>query len=154
MLLCYSLVVGVDKLHDFRERSLESAVHSLRKLGGRTGVSGGVLARSSLLGDVAVGEYHNHRLCLALGNQVVENLGSTAEFEPGILISSDSVKDIKHRVAGLAARVVACRGVNAQPAVKSSGRAVIPYLCHCSVRNILNSVEVSVTARHDEGACH
>ena len=139
-------VVGVDELHDLRESALEGTFHGLREAHGRTGVVHGVLERGSLLGDVAVGEDDDHRLGLATGDQVVEDLGGTALGDPGVFIASDAVEDVEDRVAGLGILLITGRGVDGHTAVKPCGGAGIPYLGDGAVGNAVDGVQVAAGA--------
>ena len=89
--------MGVDEVDDFGKGMLEGPFHSLGKAHRGIYVAHGILKRSGLLGDVPVREYGDHRLGLALGDEVVQNLGRAALGYPGIFVSADAVENVHDR---------------------------------------------------------
>ena len=77
-LLLLHPVVGFDKLHHIRETLLHRALHRTRQLHAGTIQAQARFTRSGLLIHIAIGHDDNHRLRLALCNQVVQDLYGTA----------------------------------------------------------------------------
>ena len=121
-------IVGVNIFNDFREGGFVGAVHCLRKVELWLDEAVGSLARGGLLRGVAVRHHHDHRLRLALRDEVVKDLGGAAELHPRLLVSAHSVQKVKHRVSDPAAFLIAGRSIDRHPAPHSKRRAVIPNL--------------------------
>ena len=79
LLLGDGAVVGVDEGDDLREGVGEVG---LAGTGIAVGVCIAVVGRGGLLGGIAVGHDEDHRLGLALGDEVVEDLGGTSKVKP------------------------------------------------------------------------
>ena len=131
----------LNELHHIGEGCLETALHGLGQHHGGDPESLGSLTRTSLLRDVAIGHHHQHGLGLALSNQVVEYLGSTSQFAPGILITTDAMQQIEHRIL-LAAGLIACRGVDSEPAGKPCCGTLVPNLADSAVSHLVYLIEV------------
>ena len=145
-------IVGVNIFNDFREGGFVGAVHCLRKVELWLDEAVGSLARGGLLRGVAVRHHHDHRLRLALRDEVVKDLGGAAELHPRLLVSAHSVQKVKHRVSGLSVVFITCRSVDRHPAPHSKRRAVIPDLRHRPVWHVTDFVKVSLSAADNEYA--
>ena len=86
----------------------------------------GPLTRSSLTVRITIGHDHDHGLSLTRSNQVVEDLGSTSELAPGVLVATSSVQQIEHRI--LATLVIAGRGIDGHTTLHLQCGAVVPNL--------------------------
>jgi hypothetical protein len=97
---------------------------------------------------VSVGHHHDHRLRLALGDEVVENLRSPPQGDPLFFISAAAMQQIEDGVS-LAAAAVPRRRINIYPARQLQGRRSIPVDAQRSVRDVVDLVEgcVGVTGR-------
>ena len=81
----------LDEVHHIGESSLKRTLHGLGQhhRGHLEAFRG--LTRASLLRDVTIGHHHQHRLCLTLGNEVIQDLGSTTQFTPCILVATNTM---------------------------------------------------------------
>ena len=139
-------VVAVDERDDLPE--------SVRE---RRDAGPGVLVRisiaeiggSGLLGRIPVGHHEDHRLRLAGGDQVVENLGGSAEVQPGILVAGIPVQKVENGIALLAV-LVSRRGVDVHPAAHPEFGAVVPARGDGAVRDVLHAVQVAFLSADDE----
>ena len=148
--LVFLHAVGLlDELHHIGKGCLETALHGLGQHHGGDAESLGSLTRTSLLRDVAIGHHHQHGLGLALCNQVVEYLGSTSQFAPGILVTTDAMQQIEHRIL-LAAGLIACRGVNSESAGEPCSRTLVPCLAHGAMGHLVYFIEVGPCITTDE----
>ena len=145
LLLCYSAIAAVDELHNLRESALKGAFHGLGQAHGRVHITVGILQRSSLAGNVAIGEHHNHGLGLAAGDEVVKDLGGTALGDPGVFVTANTVEHIQHGILGLGGLVTG-RSVHGQTTVKTGSLGRIPNLGNGAVRNLVDGVEVAALA--------
>ena len=131
----------LNELHDIGEGSLETALHGLRQHHGWHLEALAGLARTSLLRDVTVGHHHQHRLGFALSNQVVENLGCTSQFAPGILVATDTMQQVEYRIR-LTAGFVAGRGVNGETTGEAGSRTLVPNLTNGAMSHLVNLIKV------------
>ena len=131
----------LNELHDIGESGLETALHGLRQHHGWYLESLAGLARTSLLRDVTVGHHHQHRLGFALSNQVVENLGCTSQFAPGILVATDTMQQVEYRIR-LTAGFVAGRGVNGETTGEAGSRTLVPNLTNGAMSHLVNLIKV------------
>ena len=115
----------VDEFHDLWECGLEAAFHRLWQAHRWHIVARRSLQRSSLHSDVAIGHHHNHRLCLALCNEVVEHLSRAALGDPSLFIATNAMQQIEYRVA-FATGLIACWGIDRHTAIDAFIIAVIP----------------------------
>ena len=143
--LCNSAEVLLNEGNDFRAEADHITVHELvalclahlshsfavpahlHLLLGNTEGAG-----SSLVG-VTVGHNHNHRLCKALLNEVVQDLGSAAHGRPGFLISTGAVQEVKNGVLLLGIVLVTVGSVNGETTVHTENVTVIPRVAHGAV---------------------
>ena len=110
-------------------------------------------ARCRLLRSIAIGHHHNHRLCLALRNQIIQNLRGSAKRSPRFLVAALAVEQVEHRVA-LAGGFVAGRGVNRDAALHSQRRAIVPPFRHRAMWHIVHTIQIGLRAGHDKNAKH
>ena len=99
--------------------------------------------------DIAIGHHHNHGLGLALGDEVVEDLGSTAKLAPRILVATDAMQQVEHGIL-LAAGLIAGRGVDGDATCQTSRRTLVPDLAHGAVGHLVHLVEVCTGIAADE----
>ena len=137
------------KLYYIGESGLEATLHGLWQHHGRHLEALAGLARTSLLRDVTVGHHHQHRLGLALSNQVVENLGCTSQFAPGILVATDTVQQVEYRIL-LTAGFVAGRGVNGETTGETGCRTLVPHLTNGAMSHLVNLVQIGTLVATDE----
>ena len=112
-------------------------------------VAAAVLARSGGHADMAVRHHHDHRHGLAGGDQVVHDLGRTAQVEPLVLVAATAVQQVQHRIFLVSGSLVAIRRIDAHAAVVAEGGRV-PDLGHGAVRHVLYHGQVAHLARHHE----
>ncbi len=149
LLLGYGAVGRVDELHYVGECRLERALHGLGQLDAGCGISQRRLARCGLQCRVAVGHDDDHRLGLALRDEVVEYLRRAAQLAPCVLVASHAVQQIEYGVA-LVALLVSGGSVDSQTALHAEGGAVVPYLRYGAVGHVGDLVEVGTVAADDE----
>ena len=146
----------VDELHHIGESTLERALaHLLGILGSHAGHDEalGRFARGSLLPGVAVGHHHNHRLGLALRDEVVQDLRRAPQSHPSLLVTTGAVQEIEDGIT-LAAGFITGRSVDRHAAFLAQRGAVIPHTAHRAVRHIVHFVEVCPSAADDEDIGH
>ena len=131
----------LDEFHHIGEGGLEGTLHGLRQHHRGHAKTLGGLTRASLLRDVAVGHHQNHRLGLALGDEVVHDLCGTTQLAPCILVATDAVQQIEYGIF-LTAGLVACRGVDGQSTGNIGRRTLVPYLCHRTVSHLVHLIQV------------
>ena len=113
------------------------------------GVSVAEVGRCRLLGGVAVGHHQDHRLGLAGGDQVVQDLRGAAQVQPGILVTGVAVEEVEDGIT-LLAGLIARRGVDVQPAAHLEHLAVVPAGGDGAVRDVLHAVQVAFLPADDE----
>ena len=91
--------------------------------------------------DIAIGHHNEHGLCLTLSNEIVENLGCTSEFTPRILVTTDTMQEIKHGVL-LTAGLVASRRIDCQSAGKACCGTLIPHLADSTMSYLIYLIKV------------
>mgnify|MGYP003291120470 CR=1 FL=1 len=143
----YRTVVLVDEGDDVLEVGFEGGVEGAAVVWLEHTFGG--LAGGGLVLAVAVGHNDDHRLGLALGDEVVEDLRGAAGAEPGLLIAAHTVEEVEDGVSGLAA-LVAGRGVNGHTAVHPEHVGVVPDPGDGAVRDVLDDVVVGAAAGDDE----
>ena len=135
----------VDKIHDFGERGFKSAVHCMWEFNGRRNKTGRSISSRSLLVDVSIRHYHNHRFRLALCDEVIHNLCDTPQRNPSIFVATHAVQQVENGVF-IRALLVTRRRIPSQATVVTCGFAVEPNLRHRTVRHIVHRIEVALRA--------
>ena len=148
-LVLLDTIVLLDKLDDIRESRLKRALHGLGQSHGRHQETVGRLTGACLLRDVAIGHHQNHRLGLALSDEVVHNLCGTAQLAPRILVATDAVQQVEDGIV-LLAGFVARRGIDGQTTRQSGGRALIPHLADGAMRHLVDLIEVCTLVATNE----
>ena len=87
----------------------------------------------------AVGDDDDHRLRLSLGDEVVQDLGGAAEFQPGVLVAAGAVQEVEHGVFALAV-LIACRSIDRHAARAAQRGGIVPDVGHVSVRGVMDLV--------------
>ena len=87
--------------------------------------------------DVTVGAYHNHRRCLACGNQVVHNLSGATLLHPSAMVLAATVLDIDHWIVILVF-LIACGGVDHQWAPRLVNLGIIIHSVHFAMGHIFH----------------
>ena len=116
-------------------------------------VSEGAFAGSGLHFGMAVGHHDDHRLGLALGDQVVHDLAGASEYDPLVLVAAAAVKQVEHGIA-LVAVLIAVGGVDVHAPVLAYAVGVVPARGEGSVGDVLHGVEVSLSAAYEEHVVH
>ena len=136
-------VVGIDEGDDLREGINEVGFSGE---GVAVGVSVSVVGGCGLLGGVAVGHDQDHRLGLALGDEVVEDLRGAAEVKPGVLVTGVAMEEVEDGIFLLAALLVPRRGIDVDATSVAEGLAVIPAGGDGAVGDVVDSVNVAPVA--------
>lgn len=150
-LLLDDAVVALDILDDVGEGSLEVAGNALIATERGGGIVG-ALAEGGRLAGIAVGHDDDHRLGLALRDEVVHDLCGTTEVGPCFLVAACSVEEVEDRVL-LLALLIACGGVDGEATLLHAERgAGVPDLADVAVGDVLYGVEVALLTGDDEDA--
>ena len=112
------------------ERKLQTTVVHVSRITGYA-VPQRLMQRAAGAGvGVAVGHHHDHRLGLALGNEVLHDLNHSSALRPRTLVAADPMQQIQHRVFTIFPctiyHLVVCGGqINAHSSV-AFGVSVVP----------------------------
>ena len=132
-------VVLLNKVHDVREAvfHLDGALATAVGHGGLEHVYSGT--GSGLIEPYAIGHDYNHGLGIPLCNEVVHNLGGTAQVCPGIFISTGAVQQVQNRIT-VQTVFVTGRGVDGEATLAAEGGAVVPDVGQGAVRHVLHLI--------------
>ena len=140
-------VVGIDIIHDVHETLRDRCCGRLGRTSTAIAEARGVhtprpLTRGSLAVGVTIRHDHDHGLGLTSCNQVVQDLCSTSEFAPCVLIASGTMQEVEHGV--LAALVIAGRGIDGHAALHLQRGTGIPHLREVAMRHFVHTIEVTL----------
>ena len=125
---------------------------SWRARGRRARRRGRIRGRLAGAPRVAVGHHHDHRLGLALGDQVVEDEVGAPLPDPAGLVLAAAVLQVEHGIARPGLRVVAGGQVDQRVPPRPGRLRRVPDLADLSVRHVLDRVVVGARLRHLDGA--
>ena len=120
-------IVAFYKLDHIRESQLKVTVHSLRKHQCWHGEAIRSFTRCGFLRYVAIGHHHDHWFRLTGSYQVVKDLSRPSQFRPSILITTNAMKQIEHRILFLAG-LIAGRRIHREATFQACSRTVVPDL--------------------------
>ena len=120
-------IVAFYKLDHIRESQLKVTVHSLRKHQCWHGEAIRCLTRRGFLRYVAIGHHHDHWFRLTGGDQIIKDLSRPSQFRPSILITTNAMKQIEHRILFLAG-LIAGRRIHREATFQACSRTVVPDL--------------------------
>ena len=138
-------VIAFDKPDDVFKSTFVGAIHGFRDHKLRLVEVFTSLTRCSILNHVAIWHHHHHRLGFARSNQVVQNLSSSSQIDPGFLISSSSVQEVENRVTFLGG-FIPRRGVDRDASIHVQAWGIVPSTAHRAVRNIVGLVQVALAS--------
>ena len=156
LLIGKSAEILLHELHNFGKREFKSTFRHLRSFVGTHGGGNKTLGRftcSSILPSIAVSHHHNHRFSLALCNEIIQYLRSTAKSNPSFLITTCTMKQIKYRIT-LAAGFITSRSVNRQTAVHSQRRTIVPHATYRSMGYLIHFIQIGTVTTDDKYIGH
>ena len=99
--------------------------------------------------DIAVCHHHDHRLSLALRDQVIHDLCGTSQSNPSLLVTTHTMKQVEYGIL-FPTRLIACWGVDGYSTAHAQCRAVVPAASHCAMRHLVYTVIVALATLRDE----
>ena len=145
-------VVAFYELDDFRESLLKLTIHH-----GRMEwlvETHAALSRSCLERYMSIWHDYNHRLTQSLSCQVINNLTSSSIIHPFILITTCTMKQVKHRVFLIRILLIFSRCINIQPTIHIEMITLVPDALQSTMWNLLNTEKISQSITHDEVIAH
>ena len=136
------------KIHNIRKCFLIRPLHGFRIHERRFVHAVRIFPRYSLLCPISIRHHYNHWLCFSLCYQIIQDLYSTPQFTPGILISSGPVQQIKNRVT-FCPFLITSWGIYRHPTTfHPQRRARIPHLRNRPMRYFPNKIILRQSSIH------